>query len=234
MRAMILAAGLGTRMRPLTLKTPKPLLTVAGRALIDYQVERLVELGVDRIVVNHAWLGEQIESHLGDGSRWGCEILYSAEESALETAGGIRRALPLLADRLDDCFWVVNGDVFTDLTGSQMRGIGLSDNEQAHLLLVENPFWHPRGDFVLDPDGKVKAQGDRRLTFSGMSLLRASLFEALVPGNSAPLAPLLRTAIEQGRVAGTRLQGFWDDIGTPQRLAALESRMKGDELNVKG
>lgn len=226
MRAMILAAGLGTRMRPLTLTTPKPLLPAGGKPLIHYHIERLVAAGATRIVINHAWLGEQIETALGDGSRFGVELCYSAEPHPLETAGGIRRALPLLADAEQDSFVVVNGDVFTDLPAEQLARLELAADDRAHLMLVDNPGWHAGGDFHLDEAGRVHEQGEPRLTFAGISRLRADLFLPLVPGEAAPLAPLLRRAMAQGVVAGSRLDGWWDDIGTPERLAALDRRLR--------
>ncbi|WP_432697931.1 N-acetylmuramate alpha-1-phosphate uridylyltransferase MurU [Marinobacterium sp. YM272] len=228
MRAMILAAGLGTRMRPLTLTTPKPLLTAAGKPLIVYHIERLAAAGVERIVINHAWLGEQIEAALGDGSRFGVELLYSPENDPLETAGGIRQALPLLADHEDDSFLVVNGDVFTDLTPAALKKMELKAGSDAHLLLVDNPSWHSEGDFYLSPTGQLSSQGEPRLTFSGISRLRASLFTGLVASEPAPLAPLLRQAMALGRVTGARLNAFWDDIGTPERLTALDKRLRGE------
>lgn len=226
MRAMILAAGLGTRMRPLTLTTPKPLLKAGGKPLIEHHIERLVAAGVSRIVINHAWLGEQIEAALGDGERFGVELLYSAEEQPLETAGGIRQALPLLADRETDSFLVVNGDVFTDLSAAALARLELVGEDLAHLLLVDNPPWHAQGDFCLDGAGRVHPRGEGALTFAGISRLRAELFLSLMPGEAQPLAPLLRAAMARNRVAGTRLQAWWDDIGTPQRLATLNQRLQ--------
>lgn len=228
MRAMILAAGLGTRMRPLTLTRPKPLLQAGGKALIEYHIERLARIGVERIVINHAWLGEQIESALGFGERYGVPLRYCAESEPLETAGGIRNALPLLADREDEYFLVINGDVYTELEDSRLANLQLPTDRDAHLLLVDNPPWHPQGDFHLQPDGVVTDGMEPRLTFSGMSVLRASLFTELVPGEAAPLAPLLREAMLCGRVSGSRVDAFWDDIGTPERLEALDKRLRGE------
>ncbi|GGB83823.1 nucleotidyltransferase [Marinobacterium zhoushanense] len=227
MRAMILAAGLGTRMRPLTLTRPKPLLKAGGKALIEYHIERLARIGVERIVINHAWLGEQIEAELGDGERFGVPLLYSAETEPLETAGGIRQALPMLADDEHECFLVVNGDVYTELSDDALSALSLSPEQQAHLLLVDNPPWHPTGDFHLQ-GGHVAAEGCPRLTFAGISLLRASLFSALIPGQPAALAPLLREAMAIDAVCGTQIEDFWDDIGTPERLTALDQRLRGE------
>lgn len=225
MRAMILAAGLGTRMRPLTLHTPKPLLQAAGRALIEYHIERLVRAGIDRIVINHSWLGEQIERALGDGERFGVELRYSVEPEPLETAGGIRQALALLVDDPDDSFLVVNGDVFIDSPLDSLVQRELGAGIDAHLLLVDNPDWHEAGDFALC-EGRVSATGEPRLTFSGISRLRARLLSALVPGDKAALAPILRAAMARGAVSGERLGGYWNDIGTPQRLAELDQRLR--------
>ncbi|MBV1787325.1 nucleotidyltransferase family protein [Marinobacterium sp. D7] len=227
MRAMILAAGLGTRMRPLTLSRPKPLLKAGGKALIEYHIERLARIGVERIVINHAWLGEQIEAELGDGERFGVPLFYSAETEPLETAGGIRRALPMLADDEDESFLVINGDVYTELSDDTLSALSLSPKRQAHLLLVDNPPWHPNGDFHLQGE-KVSAEGAPRLTFAGISLLRASMFTDLTPGQPAALAPMLREAMAVNAVGGSKIEAFWDDIGTPERLSALDQRLRGE------
>lgn len=226
MRAMILAAGLGKRMRPLTLTTPKPLLPVAGKALIEYHIERLAAAGFDTIVINHAWLGEQIEQALGDGSCYGVRLLYSAEGEPLETAGGIHKALPLLCEGADDCFVVVNGDVFTNYDFSRLpaRIVG-----QAHLVLVDNPVHNPGGDFGLRGD-KVCAAEQARLTFSGISVLQASLFSGLEPGEMA-LAPLLRGAMARQQVTGEHFSGYWSDIGTPERLAEVDYAVQEQQID---
>lgn len=233
MRAMILAAGLGTRMRPLTLHTPKPLLPAGGRPLIEYHIERLVQAGVDRIVINHSWLGEQLVQTLGDGERFGVELCYSAEPEPLETAGGVRQALHWLADSAEDSFILVNGDVFTEAPLQPLLQRELPEEVDAHLLLVSNPAWHLQGDFVLQagcvyakaPLG-ASADMPERLTFSGISRLRARLLQGLRSGDKAPLAPLLREAMARAAVTGERLQGYWNDIGTPQRLAELDQRLR--------
>lgn len=220
-RAMILAAGRGERMRPLTDQTPKPLLRVAGKPLIEYHVEALLRAGVRRLVVNHAHLGEQIVAFLGDGSRWGVSIAYSAEPAgALETGGGIQRALPLLGDAP---FWVVNGDVWTDypFLAQPVPGGSL-----AHLVMVDNPQHHPGGDFSLADTGLLSDSGNARLTYSGIGLYRAELFAGCVAG-AFPLAPLLRQAMAAGRVSGEYYAGRWLDIGTPERLHALDEELRG-------
>jgi MurNAc alpha-1-phosphate uridylyltransferase len=211
---MILAAGRGERMRPLTDGTPKPLLKAGGKPLIVHQVERLVAAGFCELVINFAHLGEQIETALRDGSRWGASIRYSPEGAALETGGGIFRALPLLGPQP---FLVVNGDTWTDLDYSQLR---LADGCLAHLVLVANPPHNPRGDFALR-SGQVLNEGARRYTFSGIGVYHPDLFQACEPG-AFPLTPLLRLAIRQGLVSGEHYAGRWYDIGTPERLHALD------------
>ncbi len=220
MHAMILAAGRGERMRPLTDRTPKVLLDVGGKPLLQWHVENLRRAGFERIVINHAWLGEQIEECLGDGSRFGVRIVYSPEGQALETAGGIAKALALIDG---DPFVVVNGDVFTDLDfiGLLPRLDALAGGGQlAHLVLVDNPPHHPQGDFALQ-GGSVTPTGDKRLTFSGVGVYRPQLFDAIKPGARAPLAPLLRTAMQRGAVTGEHFSGLWFDVGTPERLQEL-------------
>ena len=223
MKAMILAAGRGERMRPLTDHTPKPLLQAGGLPLIEHLIVALVEAGITELVINHAHLGEQVEATLGDGSRWGASIRYSPEGEALETAGGIHRALPLLGG---DPFLVVNGDIATDFPFATVldRPIDL-----AHLVLVPNPEHHPRGDFGLQ-DGKAMDGGDIRYTFGGIGVYRPEFFKDCVPGRF-PLAPLLRSAMALGSVSGELHQGMWMDIGTMERLQAfddyLSSRANG-------
>ena len=219
MRAMILAAGRGERMRPLTDRLPKPLLPVAGKPLIVHHIERLAECGIDRLVINHAHLGEMIEAYLGDGSAWGVEIHYSPESRALETGGGIFHALPLLGE---EPFLVINGDIWCDYDFSRPR---LKAGMLAHLVLVTNPPHHPRGDFVLRGDS-VEAEGEPRLTFSGIGLYHPGLFAACRPGAFA-LAPLLRQAMARGAVTAEHYEGHWVDVGTPERLAALEELLGG-------
>ncbi len=218
MKAMILAAGRGERMRPLTDRTPKPLLTVGGKPLIQYHLEALARAGVRDIVINHAHLGAQIEQALGDGSRFGVLIHYSPEpEGALETGGGIFQALPLLGPAP---FLVVNGDIWTDYPFERLpeRPQGL-----AHLVLVGNPPHHPQGDFALH-DGQVLEDGGHRLTFSGIGVYVPALFAGCEPGRF-PLAPLLRRAMAGGQVGGEHYRGRWVDVGTPGRLAELDAML---------
>ena len=216
MKAMILAAGKGERMRPLTLTTPKPLVRVGGVPLIEYHLKALAMAGFTEVVINHAWLGQQIEDYLGDGSRFGLTIQYSPEGEPLETGGGIFRALPLLGDQ---AFVVVNGDIWADYDFARLRQplAGL-----AHLVLVDNPDHHPSGDFTL-VDGQVRdAVPDApTLTYSGIAVLHPQLFAGCTDG-AFKLAPLLREAMAQGRVSGERLHGQWVDVGTHERLAQVE------------
>jgi MurNAc alpha-1-phosphate uridylyltransferase len=225
MRAMILAAGRGERMRPLTDHTPKPLLAVAGKSLIVRHLEALARCGVQEVVVNHAWLGEKIEAALGDGARFGLRIRFSPEAQALETAGGIANALQWLGDAP---FAVVNADVFTDFDLCRLRACAedmLRTGDLAHLVLVDNPPHHPQGDFALRED-RVLSEGEARLTFSGIGVYSPQLFSGIAPGTRAALAPLLRAAMARGQVGGEHFRGAWDDIGTPARLHALDERLR--------
>jgi MurNAc alpha-1-phosphate uridylyltransferase len=217
MKAMILAAGKGERMRPLTLSTPKPLVRAGGVPLIEYHLKALAIAGFTEVVINHAWLGQQLESYLGDGSQYGMRIEYSREGEPLETGGGIFRALPLLGD---EAFVVVNGDIWTDYDFSVLHQpfAGL-----AHLVLADNPPHHPGGDFTL-VDGQVRdAQpGAATLTYSGIAVLHPQLFDGCSAG-AFKLAPLLRKAMADGQVTGEHLQGHWVDVGTHERLAEVEA-----------
>jgi len=218
MRAMILAAGSGVRMRPLTDAKPKPLLEVRGKALIAWLVEALARAGLREIVINHAHLGHLIEAALGDGGRFGVTIGYSHEAQALETAGGIAKALPLLGR---EPFIAVNGDLFCDFDFASLASRALSRN-LAHLVLVPNPAHHPEGDFGL-VGSEVHAEGEPRWTFSGIGLYRAELFEEISPGSKGQLAQLLRAAMARRQVSGEIHRGVWHDVGTPERLDALNA-----------
>ena len=227
MRAMILAAGRGERMRPLTDKMPKSMLEVSGKPLIQHHVEDLVQAGIVDIVINHALFGEQLEAHLNDGKTLGASITYSAEgDHPLETAGGIVKALPLLGDKP---FVAVNADIWTDLPFQNL--LCKSDDHSnhqadhlAHLILVDNPEHNSKGDFALS-DGKVLNQGESMLTFSGISIFKPEFFKDC-PSGSASLAPLLRLAISLGQVTGSHYQGQWLDIGTPERLFDLRQKIE--------
>lgn len=235
--AMILAAGRGERMKPLTDVTPKPLLAVRGKPLIAWHLAALAQGGVNRVVVNTAWLGEQLPATLGDGSAFGLQMDYSHEGQryghALETAGGIREALPLLCPPLDSahdfdanaCFWLMAGDVF-------MPGFGFDaakaqdfarSGKLAHLWLVPNPAQHPKGDFGITPDGLALAQAPEQFTYSTVALMRAELVARVPAGSKAALAPLLREAMGRELVTAEVWRGEWHDVGTPERLAALNA-----------
>ena len=216
MKAMILAAGRGERMRPLTDHTPKPLLPVAGKPIIEHTIRQLVASGFNDIVINHAHLGSQIEERLGSGQQFGAKISYSPEgEQALETAGGIINALHLLGNEV---FLVINGDIATDFPFAELKNCTV---DLAHLVLVNNPEHHPTGDFGLDNTGNVIESGSEQYTFSGIGLYRPELFEHTPTGKSK-LGPLLRQAIAMRQVSGQRFSGFWMDIGTPERLQEMD------------
>lgn len=217
MKAMILAAGKGERMRPLTLTTPKPLLPAGGAPLIVHHIHKLRNARFTELVINHAWLGEQIEQALGDGDDYGVAIKYSPEGEPLETAGGIVQALPLL-DGETGWFAVINGDIWHDF---DLTALKPPARGKALLVLTDNPAHHPEGDFALANDGHVSNEGSPKLTFTGISLLHRSLFEGLPRGNRK-LAPILREAIARGDVTGLHHRGQWMDIGTPERLSALD------------
>jgi Nucleoside-diphosphate-sugar pyrophosphorylase involved in lipopolysaccharide biosynthesis/translation initiation factor 2B, gamma/epsilon subunits (eIF-2Bgamma/eIF-2Bepsilon) len=221
MKAMILAAGRGERMRPLSDRTPKPLLAVAGKPLIQYHVEALVGAGIADIVVNLAWLGERIERALGDGSRYGAQIVYTRETpGALGSGGGILNALPLLGA---SPFLVVAGDVWMDYPFDRLS---LDSPSLAHLVLVDNPPHHVDGDFVLR-EGRVLAEGGKTLTFSGIGIYRPELFHVCLP-RCFPIAPLLYQVIARGLVTGEHYRSLWVDVGTPERLAELRKTLGGD------
>lgn len=227
-------------MRPLTDHTPKPLLEVGGKALIVWHIERLVAAGIDQLVINHAHLGAQIEAALGDGSRLSAQIRYSAEAHALETAGGIAYARPWLNE---EPFAVINGDIWCDYDFSRLPAFAAdmkSSGDLAHLILVDNPPQHPNGDFCLtghrvtsfstltaqqNPESGI-LNPDSLLTFSGIGLYQPALFESIPHGAVAPLAPMLRAAIGQGKVSGEHHTGRWVDVGTPQRLTELDATLR--------
>jgi MurNAc alpha-1-phosphate uridylyltransferase len=222
MRAMILAAGRGERMRPLTDTLPKPLIPVAGKPLIQWHIEKLAAAGITEIVINHAWLGTLLEQTIGNGHQWGVEIQYSAERVALETAGGIATALPLLGS---EPFLVMNGDIWCDWNPAQAFDVAATmhqSTQQAWLLLVPNPEHHPNGDFGLASNGLVTDVTTFKHTFSGIGVYAPSLFAHTPAGQVAKLAPLLRDAIARQSVTGQLYTGSWIDVGTPERLNTLE------------
>ncbi len=221
MRAMILAAGRGNRMRPLTDNTPKPLLKVNGQHLLEYHIKALANAGIRDIVINLAYLGDQIETTIGCGDKYGVSIQYSNEGQALETAGGIFNALPLLGN---EPFLVVNGDVWTDYVFDE---IILKPIELVHLVLVPNPEQHPNGDFTLIDNKVVNTKGEGANTFSGIGIYHPDLFEGCTPGKF-PLAPLLIDAMNKGKASGELFSGRWYDIGTPERLVALDDQLASE------
>ena len=221
---MILAAGRGERMRPLTDACPKPLLPVGGKPLIVWQIERLVAAGITDLVINHAHLGEQIEAALGDGRRFGARIVYSPEQEALETAGGVANALHLLGAAP---FLVVSADIYCE--GDYRRMIEsagqINERTPAFLWMVDNREWHPQGDFALR-DGVLHLDGEPRLTYSNLGIFCPEFFVDVVPGTRLPLRPLFDQAIPAGRIRGARMSGLWDNIGTPAQLAALDNTLR--------
>lgn len=260
MRAMILAAGRGQRMRPLTDTTPKPLLKVGGKALIEWHLERLARAGITDIVINHAWLGSCLTQALGNGKHHGVHIRYSAESPALETAGGIAHALHMLGEAP---FLVINGDVWCNWNPHQAQEISQTlraEEKQAWLLLAPNPAHHRQGDFCLDSSENVSSlapntrhdspqrpnsacgndvtdtspavhnDDTNTLTFTGIGIYQPSLFAALPTNQPAPLAPILRNAMHKNQVIGQRFDGQWLDIGTPQRLEALNQQIVGTDI----
>jgi MurNAc alpha-1-phosphate uridylyltransferase len=219
MKAMILAAGRGERMRPLTDHTPKPLLQAGGKPLIVWTIEALARAGFRELVINVSHLGERIIEALGDGRRWGVEIRYSREAEALETAGGIATALPLLGS---EPFLVVNADIYTDFNFERARTAAAQDTRAlAHLVLIDNPAHHPAGDFVLR-GGRILNVGEPRYTFSGIGVYQPALFAGIAAGTKRQLSAVLRPQIELDRVTGEHFGGHWFDIGTPERLAAVD------------
>jgi MurNAc alpha-1-phosphate uridylyltransferase len=231
---MLLAAGRGERMRPLTDHTPKPLLQAGGKPLIVWHIERLVRAGITDLVINHAHLGTQIEQTLGNGHQFGASIRYSDEGTALETAGGIAFALPLLGE---EPFAVVNGDIYCDFDFTHLlrRAAALANSaDMAHLVLVNNPEHNLKGDFCLTDDRIVSTPQipnpkSQILTFSGIGLYKPQLFANIVRGSKAPLAPLLREQIALGHVSGEHHRGIWVDVGTPQRLDELDKQLRAKQ-----
>lgn len=237
--AMIFAAGRGERMRPLTDTRPKPLLEVGGKPLIVWQIERLAHAGFETIVVNHAWLGEQIEQVLGDGERYGVRIAYSAESEALETAGGIAKALPLLeADGAPCVFAAVSGDVFCEFEYARLHesAARLASCAQPgmHLVMVPNPPFHPHGDFGLDASGRLSLDGAARYTFGNIGLYDTRMFHTLASGERRALKPYYRETIAKGLASGELYEGRWENVGTPDQLRALDRALRGsrsDRIN---
>ena len=220
MKAMILAAGLGKRMRPLTDHCPKPLLPVAGEPLIGHHLRRLASCGIEQVVINVSYRADQIIETLGDGERYGVSIAYSREDEPLETAGGIARARPLLGE---EPFVLVSADAFCDIDPSALPSL---EGDLAHLVLVDNPVHNPHGDFHLAAGGRVSSDGSPKLTYSGIALIDPRLVNEL-PAPCYPVAPLLREAMARDLVAGTHHRGDWVDVGTPERLEALNHRLGG-------
>jgi len=237
MKALIFAAGLGERMRPLTEHTPKPLLEVGGRSLIAWHLQRLAALGVSDVVINTSWLAEKFPETLGDGSHWGLRLNYSCEgPTALETGGGMWHALALLgeAEAANAPFLAINGDIWCDYDLARLPREPAGD---AHLVMVDNPLQHPDGDFVLADDGRLQMDGGERLTLSGIGVYRPSLLDrwpdviGKAPGAELTpprfkLAPLLLAAMAAGRVTGEHHRGRWTDVGTPQRLVDLDASLR--------
>jgi MurNAc alpha-1-phosphate uridylyltransferase len=229
---MILAAGRGQRMKPLTDKVPKPLLAVGGKALIVWQIEALVAAGVNRIVINHAWLGDQLEAAVGDGSHWGVRIAWSREGTALETAGGIVHALQLIeSGAADEPFIVVSADIHSDYDYARLAPIGASirtrfPQHAAHLVLVDNPPWHAAGDMALIDGFVARRRPDApALTYANIAVFHPRCFDDLHTGRALPLFPWAYELADARRMTGTRHDGAWDNVGTPEQLAALDRRL---------
>lgn len=229
MKAMILAAGRGDRMRPLTDETPKPLLMAGSKRLIEYHLLNLAQAGFKEVIINVAWLGEQIISTIGSGDAYNLKISYSDEgDAALETGGGIFNALPLLGD---EPFLVINGDVFTDYSYEKLFKFKLDVNDKAHLVLVNNPQQHPQGDFAIEA-GRLTGADNNKFTFSGIGIYSADFFASSQNGKF-PLAPMIRLFIAENKISGEIYQGEWMDIGTPQRLAELDKLINKKQISDK-
>lgn len=234
MRAMIFAAGRGERMRPLTDVTPKPLLSVGGKPIIVWQIEALARAGFRDIVINHAWLGAQIEAALGDGSAFGVRLAYSAETEALETAGGIAKARTLL-EGAGNVFLAIAGDVFTSFDFATLRPhatrMAAQAEPQMHLVMVPNPPFHPKGDFALDETGRLHLPAAapasaESLTFGSIALYDLRLFDGIASGTRMALTPLYQRSIAAGQASGERFDGIWENVGTPAQLAALDTEVR--------
>ncbi|MFM0465900.1 N-acetylmuramate alpha-1-phosphate uridylyltransferase MurU [Paraburkholderia strydomiana] len=228
-KAMIFAAGRGERMRPLTDACPKPLLEVGGKPLIVWQIERLARSGFETIVINHAWLGKQIEAALGDGSRWHVQLRYSPEHEALETAGGIVNALPLIEDNgVSEVFLAVSGDVYADFDYRALNAHAQAMKSLAepgmHLVMVPNPAFHPNGDFALT-DGVLSLDAEPRFTFGNIGLYDTRMFRDLPRGTRRALKPYYRETIARGLATGELYEGLWENVGTPAQLQALNQRL---------
>ncbi|OAJ62736.1 mannose-1-phosphate guanylyltransferase [Paraburkholderia ginsengiterrae] len=229
-KAMIFAAGRGERMRPLTDTCPKPLLEVGGKPLIVWQIERLAQAGFRTIVINHAWLGEQIEATLGDGSSWQVELRYSAENEALETAGGIVQALPLLEDNgASEVFVAVSGDVYAEFDYAALNAraekLAALPEPGMHLVMVPNPAFHPAGDFGL-VDNALSLDGEPRFTFGNIGLYDTRMFRDLPRGTRRALTPYYRDTITRGLASGELYEGWWENVGTPAQLSALDRHLR--------
>lgn len=230
---MIFAAGRGERMRPLTDTRPKPLLEVAGKPLIVWQIERLAAAGFEVIVINHAWLGRMIQSNLGNGSRWGVQLRYSHEMHALETAGGIAHALPLIENHNEAAiFLAVSGDVFCPFDYSSLRlraaQMALCSEPAMHLVMVPNPPFHSAGDFALNPNGTLSLDDSPRFTFGNIGLYDTRMFRELAPNTRRALTPYYRDAIAAGRATGELYEGQWENVGTPAQLEALDQALRSN------
>ncbi|XUW88875.1 nucleotidyltransferase family protein [Burkholderia sp. M6-3] len=228
-KAMIFAAGRGERMRPLTDACPKPLLEVGGKPLIVWQIERLARSGFETIVINHAWLGEQIEAALGDGSRWHVQLRYSPEQEALETAGGIVNALPLIEDNgASEVFVAVSGDVYADFDyralNAHAQAMKSLQEPGMHLVMVPNPAFHPNGDFALT-GGVLSLDAEPRFTFGNIGLYDTRMFRDLPRGTRRALKPYYRETIARGLATGELYEGLWENVGTPAQLQALDQRL---------
>ncbi|WP_213767639.1 N-acetylmuramate alpha-1-phosphate uridylyltransferase MurU [Caballeronia sp. dw_19] len=229
---MIFAAGRGERMRPLTDRRPKPLLEAGGKALIVWQIERLAAAGFKTIVINHAWLGRMLVSNLGNGSRWGVEIRYSPEIHALETAGGIAKALPLLEEHGEaTVFAAVSGDVFCEFDYAHLHEraaqMALRDEPAMHLVMVPNPPFHTLGDFALDPNGRLSLDGSPRFTFGNIGLYDTRMFRDLAPNTRRALTPYYQETVAAGRATGELYEGRWENVGTAVQLEALDRELRG-------